>query len=1604
MGLGDFISDITPDSVEDAIEDGVEWAGDRVEDVGNWTADRLDDVGWESGADWVREQSRSVANRMGAEVDEMDLGQTEDKTKLIYGSTGKLDSTVTKLRAFQTAFDSTGDGLKGLDSGQLKGETANALRNAVSTQPPKWYAAADATSKALGALDSFASTVTWAQGQAQTAIDKWKEGVKASETAADAHRKKIDDFNKAVDRYNAKPSDKRDPSELPPRPASTFEDPGKKLMKDAQDILAEARTQRNSAAQTARTAISAARDMAPKKPSYSQQLRDGAEELQVMGMHLDGGIIKATAGTLNFVRGINPMDPYNLTHPAEYVTNLNSLAAGLVVAANDPTGTGIQMAKDFMKDPAEGLGRLIPDIALTIATGGGGAAVKGVRVADEAAEAARLRRLVDDAPEGTHGRTDVKRVSKDTDPVDLATGRMYLPQTDVTIPGILPLVFTRRTESGLTIGRFLGPSWTSTVDERLQIDAIGVLHVTADGLLIHYPHPVPGAPTVPESGASRTLLARDVNGDYTVTDPDSGLVLDFDAPRGSEPGGDGVAWLSEISERNGHTIVIDRDEDGVPLALAHSAGHRVNLSTTDGLVTALSLAGAGEDGADLPLMSYGYQDGNLTTVTKPSGATTTFLHDDRHRVIAWIDSNDSRYDYVYDDRDRVVAEGGEAGHVQITLAYTEPDPATGHRTTTLTTADGHATRHVFGSGCLPLAVTDPLGHTTRFTYDPRGNLLTRTDPLGRTTAFAYDEDDHLTATTRSDGSELRTVRDPFGLSVEEVEADDTRTIHEFDERGNHTAATDQTGATTRCTYDRAGRLTSVIDALGATTHVVCDAAGRTVEVTGPTGAVTRTERDALGRPVRVTDPAGGVTLLEWHADGQLARHTGPDGATESWTYDGEGNPLTHTDASGGVSRSEYTHFDLPLARTLPDGTRYEFEHDNSLRLTRVTNPQDLTWTYEYDAADRIVSEIDFDGRTLTYQMDAADGLTARTDALGGTISFERDQLGQVVRKDVDGQVTTYTYDRAGLLLEATGPDTELRYQYDRRGLTKAELVDGRAMNYSYDALGRRTRRTTPTGHVTTYTYAADSTTQRLTSGAHRIDFTHDAAGRELSRVFGDTVTMTSAWDEAGRLSAQHITAGARPVNSRTYSYRADGHLTSIADRKSGTRTFDLDGSGRVTAVHARNWTERYAYDDAGNQTSASWPDRHPGSEATGSRAYSGTTITRAGDVRFEHDALGRITQRRKTRLSRKPDIWRYAWDAESRLTAVTTPDGTRWRYRYDPLGRRTAKQRLSADGESVAEEIRFTWDGLTLCEQTTHHPDTPNTVALTWDHRGHTPLAQTERILTPDDRQTEIDRRFFAIATDLIGTPTELIDESGDIAWRTRTTLWGTTAWSRNSDTYTPLRFPGQYYDPETGLHYNLFRHYDPETGRYASPDPLGLAPAPNPVAYVDNPHGGYDPLGLMPDYPEEGAKPKTKAELRAEKKAAKAKEDAKKTTDEVVERAQNGKFKRAGNYHADTGHNFSDERVLDILKNPDAVYHSTANSGNLIFKQGDDIVVTTGGGPGAGNAITAYGPSGVLGDSGARATGGLPTDVGTPITHADIVDGKIPGKQGNMAPGEQIR
>ncbi|MFJ8855291.1 DUF6531 domain-containing protein, partial [Streptomyces sp. NPDC102437] len=1140
-------------------------------------------------------------------------------------------------------------------------------------------------------------------------------------------------------------------------------------------------------------------------------------------------------------RSVNPTDPYNLTHPADYYKGVHTTLAGLVSTGANPD-RALKSAWDSAKgDPSEFIGRLVPEM---IGTKGSGLTKGGLR--------AGIKDLLE-RPKGKnrHGHeqnpdsnsNQCSKVKCAGDPVDVATGRMLLPQTDIVLPGSLPLVFERVFDSSYRAGRWFGSGWSSTLDQHLEIDAEGVVFSCNEGSLLAYPHPAPGVPVMPTHGR-RWPLDR-VDDGYTITDPETGHVRHFiDQPNRE------LALLAQIDDRNNRWIAFEYDETGAPTSIVHHGGYHLKLTTNNGRITALHLAGAAPDGTDQEILRYGYTDGHLTEVTNSSGKPLRFGCDELGRITSWTDTNGSRYEYAYDEHDRCVHQAGTNGHLEAHFTWDDTDPDTGLRMTSMTDGLGHTTRYVINDRSQVVAEIDPLGAVTRHEYDRHHRLLSVTDPLGYLSRSTYDEHGRLTSVIRPDGRESTADYNDLGLPVRVKGTDGTVTRQTYDERGNRTSVTDASGATTAYSYDEVGQLISVTDALGNTSRISSDAAGLPIEMTDPLGAATQVVRDAFGRPAVLTNPLGAVTRLEWNVEGKLSRRTDADGSTQSWTYDGEGNCLTHTDAMGAVSRFEYTHFDLLTARTTPDGARYEFAHDHGLRLTQVLNPQGLTWSYVHDPAGRLISETDFDGRTLTYTHDAAGRLVARTNALGQVTSFERNALDQITRKETaDGAVTTYAYDLTDQLAEAMGFDgTRVTILRDRHGRIRSETVDGRELTYAYDKLGRRTGRTTPVGATTSWSYDAAGRRTGLVTSGRPVDSTYDEAGRELTRHIGEFITLQNTFDLLGRLVAQSVTgAEERTLQRRAHTYRADGNLTALDDHLDGPRRFKLDAVGRVTAVRAAGWAETYVYDAAGNQSSAVWPAAHPSHEATGDRIYFGTHITRAGDVRYEYDALGRVVLRRKTRLSRKPDTWRYEWDSEDRLTRAITPDGTVWLYTYDPLGRRTAKLRMAIGGAAIAERVTFTWDGTTLCEQTTWVSALPSSVTLTWDHHGLHPIAQTERILGGDTPQEEIDSRFFAIVTDLVGTPRELVAECGEIAWRARSTLWGTTTWNTDASAYTPLRFPGQYFDPETGLHYNCFRYYDPEVARYTSVDPLGLTAAPNASAYVSNPHVWADPLGLAP-------------------------------------------------------------------------------------------------------------------------------------------------------------
>uniref|UniRef100_UPI002AD2A1F0 DUF6531 domain-containing protein n=1 Tax=Frankia sp. Cas3 TaxID=3073926 RepID=UPI002AD2A1F0 len=878
------------------------------------------------------------------------------------------------------------------------------------------------------------------------------------------------------------------------------------------------------------------------------------------------------------------------------------------------------------------------------------------------------------------------------DPVDMASGQMILTQVDVELPGLLAWALQRTHLSSYRAGWWFGRSWSSTLDLRLEIDEVGVCYAAPDGVLVAYPHPAPGATVLPAEGP-RLALARDAAGAYTVTDPQAGHTLHFAVP------GDGarnVALpLAAITDRHGNRIESGYDAaDGTLAEISHSGGYHLVVDTQQGLITAIRLRGrAGEP--DTEIVRYGYDGaGRLVEVVNSSGRPLRFGYDAAGRMISWMDRNGTSYAYSYDAAGRVVRTAGSAGCLDGTIVYD-----TERGVTVETNSLGYATEYHFNDVMQLRRQVDPLGHATVYAWDRYDRKLAETDPLGRTVRYRYDAEGNLTEIVRPDGSRATAAWNALRLPVVVVEADGARWERSYDDRGNLTAVVDPVGARTGFAYDDRGRLAAVTDALGQIRRVVSDAAGLPVAVTDPLGAVTVYERDGCGRVVAVTDPVGGTTRFGWTVEGRPASRTLLDGATERWGYDGEGNLVEHVDAAGLVTRTEVTHFDLPAARTGPDGARLAFAYDTELRLVAVTNPQGLVWRYDYDPAGNLVRETDFNGRVLAYVHDAAGQLIARTNGVGETVRFTRDLLGNVTETRSAGGVTTFGYDAVGRVVRAVNADADCTVTRDGRGRVLAETCNGRTVSSTYDVLGRRVRRVTPSGAESVWEYDPNDLPLSLATAGRILRFVHDEAGREVARSLDSGVVLAQAWDANHQLLSQTVTAQtvttggpgtarqARVVQRRDYSYSPDGYVTEIDDMLAGLRRFDLDPVRRVTAVHGAGWSERYAYDAAGNIIDASWPvpaqrDGRDGGDhaAQGGREYAGTLIRRAGRVRYEHDGQGRVTLRQHKRLSGKPRTWRYSWDADDRLTGVTTPDGQRWRYSYDPFGRRIAKQRLAGDG------------------------------------------------------------------------------------------------------------------------------------------------------------------------------------------------------------------------------------------------------------------------------------------------------------------------------------
>uniref|UniRef100_UPI0030DABF15 RHS repeat-associated core domain-containing protein n=1 Tax=Pseudomonas lurida TaxID=244566 RepID=UPI0030DABF15 len=271
---------------------------------------------------------------------------------------------------------------------------------------------------------------------------------------------------------------------------------------------------------------------------------------------------------------------------------------------------------------------------------------------------------------------------------------------------------------------------------------------------------------------------------------------------------------------------------------------------------------------------------------------------------------------------------------------------------------------------------------------------------------------------------------------------------------------------------------------------------------------------------------------------------------------------------------------------------------------------------------------------------------------------------------------------------------------------------------------------------------------------------------------------------------------------------------------------------------------------------------------------AGNRLMIQGDHHYDYDAYGNLIRERRGKGHQL--VTEYHYDCQHRLIGIKTPNGQTASYRYDPFGRRISK---TVDGITT----EFFWQGDTLIAE--HHANR---------HRSYLYEPNTFRPLALLEGFGPKETKAYHYQLDHLGTPQELTAPNGEIVWSAHYRAYGEITRLDIGKIDNPLRFQGQYFDQESGLHYNRHRYYNPDVGRYLTPDPVKLAGGINAYQYVPNPTGWIDPLGLNAHCPPKGTK---------------RPECGKSTEPSAPEVSRNGAFKQA---KADAG--------IPRVQHPDAV------------------------------------------------------------------------------------
>jgi RHS repeat-associated protein len=800
------------------------------------------------------------------------------------------------------------------------------------------------------------------------------------------------------------------------------------------------------------------------------------------------------------------------------------------------------------------------------------------------------------------------------------------------------------------------------------------------------------------------------------------------------------------------------------------------------------------------------------------------------------------------------ASGTRQRKISTTWNATFRAPATVTEANRTTSFTYDASGNTLTKSITDTSVTPNVSRTWTYTYDSYGRVLTadgpRTDVPDGTTYTYY------TCTTGYQCGQLQTVTNAAGQ---------TTTYNTYNAYGQPLTITDPNGILTTLTYDARQRLTSRQTA-SETTAFDYWPTGLLKKVTLPDASFIAYTYDGAHRLTQITDALGNKTVYTLDAMGNRTAENSYDPANalhrthtrvfntlnQLWKDVNAAGTAAVTTTLGYDPQGNQTSIAAPLARNTANA------YDELNRLKQITDPANGLTQFGYDADDNLTSVTDPRTLVTTYQYSGFGDLKTQTSPDTGTTGNTYDSAGNLATStDARGALSTYTYDALNRVSSvayslAGTTDQTLNFTYDTGTNGKGHLTGAsdanHSLSWSYDSLGRVTNKSQTVGTITKsvgYAYTNGNLTTLTTPSGQTVTYGYNGNHQVTSvAVNGTTVLNSVTYEPLGPVSGW--TWGNSTTTTRTYD--ADGKISQIVS--AGTKTYSYDDAFRITGLTdsspgAANWT--YGYDSLDRLTSGASPTVTRGwsYDANGNRQTETGTSPSTYTVSPSSNRIAGITGA----LART-----YAYDAAGNTTGYSTVTAS-----YNNAGR----LQTLANGSSTETSVYNA-----LGQRIRISGGVNGTVLYAYDEAGHvlgeydaTGTLIEETVWLGDIpvatlRPSGTTIALYYVHSDQLNTPRQVTRPSDNVAlWTWNADPFGTDAANPNPTgagafAYN-LRFPGQVFDGQAGLHQNMARDYDPAAGRYVESDPIGLDAGVNTYAYVEgDPLDAADPLGLEAVFP----------------------------------------------------------------------------------------------------------------------------------------------------------